>query len=91
MIAPASEMSFDEFQSLARLYTVGALDEEETALFEQARQEYGEQAENYLQECHRLASAFALSLQPHAPAPDARRKLLSLIGTAKKTDRRWFH
>ena len=91
MMAPASEMSFDEFQSLARLYTVGALDEDEMAQFEQGRQEYGAEAERYLDECHRLASAFALSLQPHPPAPDARRKLLSVISAAKKPDRRWFH
>lgn len=85
-------MSFDEFQSLARMYVVGALDDEELGVFEQARQEYGAEAERCIAECERLASAFALSLQPQKPAPDARRDLLARIAASSpKPQRRWFH
>ena len=85
-------MSFEEFQSLARMYVVGALDEDELTAFEQARQEHGEEAERCIAECERLASAFALSLQPQKPAPHARRDLLSRIAASEpKPKRRWFH
>jgi anti-sigma-K factor RskA len=85
-------MSFEEFQSLARMYVVGALDDEELTAFEQARQEYGAAAETCVAECERLASAFALSLQPQKPSPDARRDLLARIeASTPKPKRRWFH
>lgn len=83
-MGPAFAMNFDEFQSLARLHVVGALDEEEKASFEQGRQEHGAAAESYLRECLKLASAFALSLQPHQPGRGARQKLLSLIAATKR-------
>lgn len=85
-------MSFEEFQSLARLYVIGALDDDELTAFEQARQEHGPAAEEFLAECERLASVFALSLQPRQPEPDARRDLLARIqASAPKPTRRWFH
>jgi anti-sigma-K factor RskA len=85
-------MSFEEFQSLARMYVVGALDEDELGAFEAARQEHGAEAEKCIAECERLASAFALSLQPQKPAPDARQELLARIAASEpKPKRRWFH
>lgn len=85
-------MSFDEFESLARMYVVGALDDEELTAFDEARQEHGAEAEKCIAECERLASAFALSLQPQKPAPEARRDLLARIhASSPKPQRRWFH
>ncbi len=83
-------MSFDDFQTLARLYVVGALDEHEMASFEAGRQEHGAAAEDYLKECRHLASAFALSLQPRPPAAESRKKLLSLIRENDQGRRGWF-
>ncbi len=72
-------MSFDEFQHHARLHVVEALDAEETAEFHQARREFGPRAEDYIFECRKLNSAFALSLRPRAPRADAKSKLMELI------------
>ena len=72
-------MSFDEFENEARLYVVGALDGEELAAFTEARQQYGEAAEEFIHECRRLSSAFALSLKPQSPRSDAKQKLMMLI------------
>jgi hypothetical protein len=93
MMAVVDPMSFEEFQSLARLYVVGGLDEEELADFALAREDFGGRADSYLAECERLASAFALSLEPQPPAPDAREDLLARIrATApNQPKRRWFH
>jgi hypothetical protein len=86
-------MSFDEFQNLARLHVLGALDADEEAVFQEGRREFGEQAEKFLHECERLASAFALSLTPQRPAPEARKDLLARIRatTPQPPKRRWFH
>lgn len=73
------EMSFDEFEQQARLYVVGALEEEEMHTFAAARQEFGLRAERFIDECHKLAAAFALSLRPHPPKPKTKQRLLSLI------------
>jgi len=72
-------MNFDEFENLARLYVVGALDEEEMELFLKARKELGLRAEATITEFRRLSSVFALSLRPHAPKPDTKHKLLARI------------
>ena len=72
-------MSFDEFQHLARLYVVGALDEDELLAFDEARRELGDVAEEFIRECRQLSAAFALSLRPQAPRSDSKEKLLSLV------------
>ena len=72
-------MSFEEFENEARLYVVGALDGAELAAFSEARQQYGEAAEEFIHECRRLSAAFALSLKPQAPRNDAKQKLMMLI------------
>lgn len=75
-------MNFDEFQHLARLYVIGALDEEEMSSFEHGRKAFGPRADRFLTECRRLSSIFALSLHPQPPARDAKKKLMSLIRAA---------
>lgn len=72
-------MNFDEFQHLARLYVVGALDDDEMEQFVIARADYAEEAEQYLHECQRLNTAFALSLNPVRPRPETKGVLLERL------------
>jgi hypothetical protein len=72
-------MSFEEFENLARLYVVGALDEAEVPIFARAREEFGERGEELIAECQKLNAAFALSLRPQPPKEDAKAKLMGLI------------
>jgi len=72
-------MNFEEFENLARLYVVGALEDGEEEAFQEARQEFGERAEQLVAEFRQLNSVFALSLRPHPPHPDTKRKLLRAI------------
>ena len=72
-------MNFEEFEHKARLYVVGALDAEETTGFQAARKEFGQRAEDFIRECRKLSSLFALSLRPQTPKPDAKEKLLARI------------
>ncbi len=75
-------MNSEEFESKARLYVLGALDDEELAVFERARHELGVAAERIIQECERLNSMFALSLRPTAPKPATKQRLLDMIQAA---------
>ena len=77
------EMTFADFQHLARLSVVGVLDLEELALFEKGRKQFGERAEEYLLECQRLETAFALSLEPQPTRPGAKEKLLAALHSKK--------
>ncbi len=72
-------MNFEEFENLARLYVVGALEDGEEEAFREAREGFGEQAEQVVAEFRKLNSVFALSLRPHPPHPDTKRKLLQAI------------
>ena len=72
-------MNFEEFENLARLYVVGALEDGEEEAFHEARQDFGERAEELIAEFRQLNSVFALSLRPHPPHPDTKRKLLRAI------------
>ncbi len=72
-------MSFDEFQNVARLYVIGALEPEETEEFEQARKELGQQAEEFISECYNLHEAFALSLQPAKSSDAIKNRLMSMV------------
>jgi hypothetical protein len=72
-------MNFEEFENLARLYVVGALEDGEEEAFHEARQEFGRRGEDLIAEFRKLNSVFALSLQPHPPHPDTKRKLLRAI------------
>lgn len=77
-------MTYDEFQHLARIFVLGGIDAAELSAFEEGRKEFGARAEGYIAECRRLESAFALSLPPQHPHPDARERLLSIIGAGRQ-------
>jgi len=72
-------MRYEEFQQLARLFVLGALDEEEMVAFEEGRREFGAAAEDFLRECRELNAAFALSLQPQPTREDAKERLMSMV------------
>lgn len=82
-------MNSEQFESKARLFVLGALDEEELQEFEIARREFGPEGESVIRECERLSSMFALSLRPTPPKPATKERLLSMIeqalGHGKKT------
>jgi len=77
-------MSYEEFQQMARLYIIGALDEEEQARFDIARALYGKRAEAFIDECQKFNALFALSLLPSQPSPATKRKLLARIRAAQE-------
>jgi len=72
-------MSFDEFQNRARLYVIGALEPEETGEFEEARKNFGQQAEDFIVECYNLHEAFALSLRPEKSSEALKDRLMSMV------------
>jgi len=72
-------MNFEEFQHLARLSIVGALDPDEMAQFRVGRMEFGAEAEAFLDECRKLNAVFALSLRPCAPDPRTKARLFARI------------
>ena len=78
-------MSFEEFQSAARLFVIGALDPEETAEFEEARREFGAKAEEYISECYSLSEAFALSLRPAKASDQIKARLMEMVRDRKKS------
>lgn len=78
-------MNSPTFEHLARLYVVGALDEDELQEFERLRSEGGEGAEQFIAECERLSEAFALSLRPTAPDMTTKKKLLDRIRSGGKS------
>jgi hypothetical protein len=82
-------MTFESFQHLARLYVLGALDEDELAAFEEGRREFGVQAEAFIKECSELSAAFALSLHPQPPSEDAKERLMSLLRDSQRRGEGW--
>ncbi len=72
-------MTFEEFQHSARLYVLGALDEDEMVSFEEGRRKFGEIGEDFIRQCRELNSVFALSLQPQPPKKEARARLLEMV------------
>ena len=72
-------MSFEEFQNTARLYVIGALEPDEMEAFEQAREKFGEKAEDYIAECYALHEAFALSLRPAKSSTAIKERLMSMV------------
>ena len=75
-------MNSEDFENKARLYVLGAMDDEELAEFDRLRHERGSEAERVIQECERLNSMFALSLRPTPPKPATKQRLLDMINTA---------
>ena len=72
-------MSFEEFQNQARLYVIGALEEEETEAFELARKHFGQQAEDYISQCYSMHEAFALSLRPAKSSDALKDRLMNMV------------
>ena len=72
-------MNFEEFQHLARLSVVGALDADEAAQFQAGLLEFGAAAEVFLKECRKLNAVFALSLRPCEPDPRTKARLFARI------------
>ena len=85
-------MHFEEFQHLARLSIVGALDPDELAQFQAGRREFGAAAEAFLDECRKLNAVFALSLRPCAPDPRTKARLLARIqgDTVGRGNKSWL-
>jgi hypothetical protein len=78
-------MNSEEFETRARLYVLGALDDAELQDFEAERRALGPAAERTIQECERLNSIFALSLRPTPPKPTTKQRLLDMIKAAHPT------
>lgn len=76
-------MSFEEFQNRARLYVIGALENGETKEFEEARAQFGQQAEDFITECYRLHEAFALSLKPAKSSDALKDRLMKMVRERK--------
>ena len=75
-------MNSEDFENKARLYVLGAMDDEELQEFDHLRHEMGGPAERIIQECERLNSIFALSLRPTAPKPATKQRLLDMVNAA---------
>lgn len=78
-------MNFEEFENLARIYTIGALEPKQRIAFEEARQRFGPRAEEFLRECGELHIAMALSLEPKAPHPDTKKRLMQALREETQT------
>ena len=81
-------MSFEEFQNRARLYVIGALENGETKEFEEARAQFGQQAEDFITECYRLHEAFPLSLKPAKSSDALKDRLMKMVRERKPGDAR---
>jgi hypothetical protein len=79
-------MSFKEFQNRARLYVIGALDDDESHEFEDARAKFGQKAEDFITECYRLHEAFALSLRPSKSSDALKERLMKMVRERKQSD-----
>jgi hypothetical protein len=77
-------MNFEEFQNRARLYVIGALEDGETEEFEQAKVQFGQEAENFITECYRLHEAFALSLRPAKSSGALKSRLMQMVRERKQ-------
>jgi hypothetical protein len=77
-------MSFEEFQKIARLYVIGALEASEVRAFEKARKKFGQKAEDYISECYSLHEAFALSLRPAKASTAIKDRLMSMVRERKQ-------
>ena len=77
-------MNFEEFQNRARLYVIGALEDGETEEFEQARFQFGQEAEDFITECYRLHEAFALSLRPAKSSDALKNRLMQMVRERKQ-------
>lgn len=77
-------MKYEEFQHLARLYVLGALDPDEMEQFRVGRAIFGPKGEAFIDQCRKLSAALALSLRPVAPRPETKEKLMEQIRALMK-------
>jgi hypothetical protein len=77
-------MSFEEFQNQARLYVIGALEQEETEAFEVARKQFGKPADDFISECYNMHEAFALSLRPAKSSEALKDRLMAMVRQRQK-------
>ena len=77
-------MNFEQFQSQARLFVIGALDAEEISEFEKARRKFGQKAEDFITNCYSLSEAFALSLKPAKASDQIKARLMEMVRDRKK-------
>ena len=78
-------MSFEEFENQARLYVIGALEPEELEGFEQARESFGQRAEDVITDCYSMHEAFALSLRPAKSSDALKERLMSMVRSRQKS------
>ena len=78
-------MNFNEFQSQARLYVIGALETEELEEFDQARKKFGKKAEDFISKCYALHEAFALSLRPEKSSGAIKERLMAMVKAKKQS------
>jgi hypothetical protein len=78
-------MSFEEFQNQSRLYVIGALEPEELETFEQARKDFGQNAEDFIAKCYSMHEAFALSLRPAKSSDALKDRLMSMVRNRQKS------
>jgi len=78
-------MNFEQFQNQSRLYVIGALDAEELEQFEQARENFGKKAEDFISKCYALHEAFALSLRPAKSSDAIKERLMAMVKAKKQT------
>lgn len=76
---PQQPMNYTDFQHLARLFVVGALDHDELEAFTTGRLLFGKRAEAYLRECRDLGAVLALGLDPMTPRPGSKAQLMQSI------------
>ena len=84
-------MNSEDFENKARLYVLGALDDDELTRFEEDRHQLGPAAERVIQECERLNSIFALSLKPTPPKATTKQKLLDMVNAAMMSQGKKAH
>ena len=72
-------MTYEEFQHLARLYALDALEPDELREFRTALAFYGERASRYVAQCRKVNDALSLRHDPIPPDPTTREKILRMI------------
>jgi hypothetical protein len=77
-------MNFEEFQNQARLYVIGALEQEEAEAFELARKQFGKPADDYVSQCYDMHEAFALSLRPAKSSDALKDRLMAMVRDRQK-------
>jgi len=83
-------MSFEEFQNYARLYVIGALEPQEIAKFEFAKEQYGPAAQEFVDECNFRHERLELSLKPAKKLEAIKAQLLSMVSRRSPTQSRIF-